>query len=52
LNPTATVTILGMRYPDFSVEESVLAPHGARVVGGDGSTPDAIVEQAGDATSC
>lgn len=43
------VAVLGTRYPDLSVEESVLGPLGAEIVAGDGASSDAIVEQAGDA---
>ena len=44
-----TVAILGTRYPDFSVEEEILAPLGATIVSGAGATSDEIVELAGDA---
>lgn len=44
-----TVAILGTRYPDFSVEEEILAPLGATIVAGAGATSDEIVELAGDA---
>lgn len=44
-----TVAILGTRYADFSVEEAILAPLGARVVGGAGLTSDEIAAVAGDA---
>ena len=44
------VAILGTRYPDFRIEESILCPHGASLVSGDGGTSDAIAEQASDAT--
>ena len=45
-----TVAILGTRYPDFRIEESILGPHGATLMAGDGATGDAIVEQASGAT--
>ena len=41
------VAILGTRYPDFVIEEGVLA--GVDIVAGPGATPDEIVEIAGDA---
>jgi D-3-phosphoglycerate dehydrogenase len=44
-----TVAILGTRYPDFSVEEEILAPLAVRIVGGAGATADEIAEIAGDA---
>lgn len=44
-----TVAILGTRYPDFSIEEEILAPLGATIVSGAGATSDEIVELAGDA---
>ena len=44
------VAILGTRYPDFRIEESILGPHGASLVSGDGGTADAIAEQASGAT--
>jgi D-3-phosphoglycerate dehydrogenase len=44
------VAILGTRYPDFRIEESILGPHGASLASGDGGTADAIAEQASDAT--
>jgi D-3-phosphoglycerate dehydrogenase / 2-oxoglutarate reductase len=40
------VAVLGTRYPDFRIEESILGPHGASLVAGDGGTGDAIAEQA------
>jgi D-3-phosphoglycerate dehydrogenase / 2-oxoglutarate reductase len=43
----STVAILGTRYPDFVIEEGVLA--GVEIVAGPGATPDEIVELAGDA---
>jgi D-3-phosphoglycerate dehydrogenase len=45
----ATVAILGTRYDDFAVEESVLSPRGVRVVSGAGASPDDIVAQASGA---
>lgn len=45
-----TVAILGTRYPDFRIEESILAPHGAVLVAGDGASGDAIAKQAAGAT--
>ncbi|MGH2774921.1 MAG: C-terminal binding protein [Actinomycetota bacterium] len=44
-----TVAILGTRYPDFRIEESILRPHGASLIAGDGGTGDAIAEQAAGA---
>jgi D-3-phosphoglycerate dehydrogenase len=44
------VAILGTRYPDFGIEESILGPHGATLVAGDGGTGAAIAEQASGAT--
>lgn len=43
------MAVLGTRYRDLSVEEAVLAPLGARLVTGDGGSPDEIVATAGDA---
>jgi len=43
------VAILGTRYPDFSVEEEILAPLGAVVVSGTGATQEELVEIAGEA---
>lgn len=37
------VVVVGARYPDFSIEEEVLAPLGAKVSGGSGATPEEIV---------
>ena len=45
-----TVAILGTRYPDFRIEESILRPFGASLVSGDGRSRDAIAEQAAGAT--
>lgn len=46
----ARVAILGTRYRDFHLEEEVLAPVDARIVGGDGATSaDIIAEAAGAA---
>jgi D-3-phosphoglycerate dehydrogenase len=44
-----SVAILGTRYADFSVEESVLGPLDVRILSGRGASPDEIVEVAGDA---
>jgi D-3-phosphoglycerate dehydrogenase len=44
------VAILGTRYPDFRIEESILGSQGASVVAGDGRDGDAIAEQAAGAT--
>ena len=44
-----TVAILGTRYSDFSIEEAVLAPAGATIVAGPGSTADEIAAVAWDA---
>jgi D-3-phosphoglycerate dehydrogenase / 2-oxoglutarate reductase len=43
------VAILGTRYPDFSIEEEILAPLGATVVSGAGATQEELVEIAGEA---
>jgi D-3-phosphoglycerate dehydrogenase len=43
------VAILGTRFADFSVEEAVLGPRGARLVGGRGATPDEIIAAAAGA---
>jgi D-3-phosphoglycerate dehydrogenase len=40
------VAVLGTRYSDLSIEEEILAPLGAEIVSGDGSSADAIVDQA------
>jgi D-3-phosphoglycerate dehydrogenase / 2-oxoglutarate reductase len=45
-----SVAILGTRYPDFRIEDSILGPHGVSLVAGDGASGDAIVEQAAGAT--
>lgn len=45
----STVAILGTRYSDFSVEESILTPRGVTVTGGDGASSDAIAEQSAGA---
>ena len=44
-----TVAILGTRYPDFSLEETVLASLDVRIVSGPGASSDEIVATAGDA---
>lgn len=44
-----TVAILGTRYPDFSIEREVLEPIGVRIVDGNGSDRQAIIDQAGAA---
>jgi len=46
---TATVAILGTRYEDFSIEESVFAGREVRLRSGEGASPDGIVAEAGDA---
>lgn len=46
---TATVAVLGTRYPDLSVEESVFADLDVRLVTGDGADGDGIVTTAADA---
>jgi D-3-phosphoglycerate dehydrogenase len=46
---TATVAILGTRYADTSIEETILGPHGVRLVRGPGATSDEIVAVAGGA---
>jgi D-3-phosphoglycerate dehydrogenase len=43
------VAILGTRYPDFSVEEEILAPLGASIVAAPGASSDEIAAVAGDA---
>jgi D-3-phosphoglycerate dehydrogenase len=43
------VAILGTRYDDFAIEEEALAPLGARVVSGDGGTPESIHDVAASA---
>jgi D-3-phosphoglycerate dehydrogenase / 2-oxoglutarate reductase len=48
--PAETVAILGTRYPDFSIEEKVLAPLGVRLVSGDGASAEAICEVADGAS--
>lgn len=45
-----TVAILGTRYEDFRIEVEVLAPVDALLVSGDGGSPAAIWEVAGDAS--
>ena len=44
-----TVAILGTRYPDFSLEETVFASLDVRIVSGPGASSDEIVATAGDA---
>jgi D-3-phosphoglycerate dehydrogenase len=46
---TRRVAILGTRYTDFSVEEQILASLRIEIRSGDGSTREAIAEEAGDA---
>ena len=46
---TATVAILGTRYRDFSIEESVFAGREVRLRSGEGASPHGIVAEAGDA---
>jgi D-3-phosphoglycerate dehydrogenase len=45
-----TVAILGTRYDNFSIEEEILGPLGVRLVSGDGGSPDAIWDVAGEAS--
>jgi D-3-phosphoglycerate dehydrogenase / 2-oxoglutarate reductase len=44
-----TVAVLGTRYPDLSIEESILKPEDVDVVSGDGSSRGSILEHAGAA---
>jgi D-3-phosphoglycerate dehydrogenase len=44
-----TVAILGTRYENLRIEESILGPHVAALVAGDGANGDAIAEQAAGA---
>jgi D-3-phosphoglycerate dehydrogenase / 2-oxoglutarate reductase len=44
-----TVAILGTRYPDLRIEESILGACGATLVVGDGASTDAIADQAAGA---
>ena len=44
-----TVAILGTRYPDYSIEHGVLDPIGVRIIDGNGSDRQAIIDQAGTA---
>lgn len=44
-----TVAILGTRYPDYSIEREVLDPIGVRIIDGNGSDRQAIIDQAGTA---
>lgn len=44
-----TVAILGTRFPDFSIEREVLEPLGVRIIDGNGSDRQAIIDQAGNA---
>ncbi|MGH2694340.1 MAG: C-terminal binding protein [Actinomycetota bacterium] len=43
------VAILGTRYTDFSIEEQILAPLGIEIRCGEGSSSEAIAEEAGGA---
>lgn len=43
------VAILGTRYPDYSIERDVLEPLGVRIVDGNGSDRQSIIDQAADA---
>ncbi len=43
------VAILGTRYPDFSVEEAVLAPLDVEIVSGEGGSAAEIIDTAGGA---
>ena len=49
MRPPPRVAILGTRYPDFSIEEAVLADLGVDLVAGDGATAQDIIATAGDA---
>ena len=44
-----TVSILGTRYPDFTIEREVLEPLGVRISDGDGANRAAIIKQGGAA---
>jgi D-3-phosphoglycerate dehydrogenase / 2-oxoglutarate reductase len=46
---THHVAILGTRWADFSIEKQVLAPLAVEIRSGDGSSPDAVAEEAGGA---
>jgi D-3-phosphoglycerate dehydrogenase len=46
---TTTVALLGTRYSDLAIEESILGPRGVRFVCGEGATEENIVEVAGNA---
>jgi D-3-phosphoglycerate dehydrogenase / 2-oxoglutarate reductase len=46
---TTTVAMLGTRYPDTSIEETILGPRGVRLVRGEGATSEEIVAVAGGA---
>lgn len=47
---TPKVATLGTRYPDFSIEEAVLAPVGAEIVAGPGANEEEIVDSASGAS--
>jgi D-3-phosphoglycerate dehydrogenase len=49
LGGSATIAILGTRYRDLSVEESVLGSRGVTLVAGEGATPDDVVAEAAGA---
>lgn len=49
MTTTTTVAILGTRYGDFSIEESVFAGRDVRLRSGEGASADGIVAEAGDA---
>jgi len=44
-----SVAILGTRYPDFSVEETILSPLDVDIVGADGASGEEIIATAGTA---
>lgn len=49
MKESSTVAILGTRFPDYSVEERILGPHGVRLQGGDGGDPENIATLAAGA---
>lgn len=49
MSDVKVVAILGTRYPDYSIEREVLEPLGVRIIDGNGSDRQAIIDQAGDA---
>lgn len=49
MSTTKTVAIIGTRFPDFSIEREILEPLGVRIIDGNGSDRQAIIDQAGSA---